>query len=34
MKAIHEFHPDHVGSTVWWRNPGVVITALSECTPG
>ena len=22
MKAIYEFHPDFVGSTVWWGDPG------------
>ena len=21
MKAIYEFHPDYVGSTVWWGDP-------------
>ncbi|MGK2879489.1 MAG: arginine deiminase family protein [Mycobacterium sp.] len=21
MKAIYEFHPDFVGSTVWWGDP-------------
>ncbi len=21
MKAIYQFHPDYVGSTVWWGDP-------------
>ncbi len=21
MKAIYEFHPDFIGSTVWWGDP-------------